>query len=139
MWLYVFFGGIRQFIRNIFSWKNKTPFRRVIRAIITICILAFTCMLGYAFYDEFYGRSHRYCGYYATTNLGTDFYFCNDGPGKSYLADRETKKKIHKGLDWIACPEDGDSLVVFAKDGKRGFLSRHTANIIIPAKYDAAW
>lgn len=30
MWLSVFFGGIWQFIRNIFSWKNKTPFWRVI-------------------------------------------------------------------------------------------------------------
>ena len=53
MWLSVFFGGIWQFIRNIFSWKNKTPFWRVIWATITVCIVAFTSMLGYAFYDEF--------------------------------------------------------------------------------------
>lgn len=139
MWLRVFFGGIWQFIRNIFSWKNKTPFWRVIWGVITLCILAFTGMLGYAFYDEFYGRSHRYCDYYATSDLGTDFYFYNDGTGKSYIANKETREKIHKGLDWIARPEDGDSLVVFAKDGKRGFLSRRTANIVIPAKYDAAW
>lgn len=138
-WLSVFFGGICQFIRHIFSWKNKTPFWRVIWATITVCILAFTSMLGYAFYDEFYGRNHRYSEYYLSTDLSPNFYFYNDGPGKSYIADCETKKKIHKGLDWIARPEDGDSLVVFAKDGKRGFLSRNTANIIIPAKYEAAW
>lgn len=53
MWLSVFFGGIWQFIRNIFSWKNKTPFWRVIWATITVCVVSVTCMLGYAFYDEF--------------------------------------------------------------------------------------
>lgn len=47
MWLSVFFGGIWQFVCNIFSWKNKTPFWRVIWAIITVGIVAFTCMLGY--------------------------------------------------------------------------------------------
>lgn len=138
-WVTVFFGGIWQFIRNIFSWKNKTPFWRVIWCIITICILAFTSMLGYAFYDEFYRRAHNRYDYYATTALGANYAFYNNGPGKSYIYQRETGKKIHKGLDWIARPEDGDSLVVFAKNGKRGFLSRQTANIVIPAKYDAAW
>ncbi len=139
MWLSVFFGGIWQFIRNIFSWKNKTPFWRVIWATITICILAFTCMIGYAFYDEFYGRIHRNDASYATTDLNSDFYFFNAGPGKSYIAERATNKKVIKDLDWIARSEDGDSLAVFAQKGKRGFLSVRTAKVIIPAKYDAAW
>mgnify|MGYP002471606661 CR=1 FL=1 len=139
MWLSVFWGGIWQFIKIIFSRKNKTLFFRVIWCVISFCMVAFTCMLGYAFYDEFYGRSQRCRHYSSSSDLGSDFYFYNDGPGKSYIADRDTKKKIHKGLDWIARPEDGDSLVVFAKDGKRGFLSCRTANIVIPAKYDAAW
>lgn len=139
MWLSVFFGGIWQFIRNIFSWKNKTPFWRVIWCVITICIVAFTSMLGYAFYDEFYARKHRYCDYYSRTDLGQDLGFYNNGKGKSYIYNKETGKKIQTGLDWIARPEDGDSLVVFAKDGKRGFLSRRSGNITIPAKFDAAW
>ncbi len=139
MWVTVFFGGIWQFICNIFSWENKTPFWRVIGATLTICILAFTCMLGYAFYDEVYGRDHRYANYYERTALGEDFYFFNKGKGKSYITDKNTGKKIIKGLDWIARPQDGDSLVVFAKDGKRGFLSCLSGNIIIPATYDAAW
>ncbi len=138
-WICVFFGGIWQFIRNIFSWKNKTPFWRVIWATITVCIVAFTAMIGYAFYDEFYVRKYRYAENYGRTYLGDDFYFYNKGKGKSYITDKKTGNKIHKGLDWIARSVDGDSLVVFAKDGKRGFLSYRSGNIIIPAKYDAAW
>lgn len=138
-WICVFLGGIWQFVRNIFSWKNKTPFWRVIWAMITVCVLVFTVMLSYAFYDEFYVRKHRYMVRYERTDLGENFYFYNKGKGDCYITEKKTGKKIHEGLDWIASSFDGDSLVVFAKDGKRGFLSRCSGNIVIPAKYDAAW
>ncbi len=142
-WIYVFFGGIRQLIRNIFSWKNKTPFWRVIWATITVCIVAFTAMLGYAFYDEFCRdkiRRNHYAEYY-DSNLSTNYKFRNNGrdEGKSFIYDTKTRSKVMKGIDWIAVPEDGDSLIIVAKDGKRGFVNRFTAEIVIPFKYDAAW
>ncbi|MDE6338952.1 MAG: WG repeat-containing protein [Muribaculaceae bacterium] len=139
MWLSVFFGGIWQFVCNIFSWKKKTPFWRVIWVVITVCVLAVTSMLGYAFYDDYFRREYRYSEYYDRTDLGNDFYYYHKGKGKGYITEKSTGKKIHKGLDWIARSVDGDSLVVFAKDGKRGFISRRSGKIIIPAKYDAAW
>lgn len=55
MWLSVFFGGIWQFIRNIFSWKNKTPFWRVIWITNAVCIIAVISMFVIAFHKE----SHR--------------------------------------------------------------------------------
>lgn len=143
MWLKVFFGGIWQFIRNIFSWKNKTPFWRVIWATITICAVAFTAMLGYAFYDEFC-RNKIKRNYYAElydSNLSANYKFRNNGrdEGKSFIYDTKTREKVLKGIDWIAVPEDGDSLIIVAKDGKRGFVNRFTAEVVIPFKYDAAW
>ncbi|MDE5814134.1 MAG: WG repeat-containing protein [Muribaculaceae bacterium] len=141
MWLSIFFGGIWQFIRNIFSWKNKTPFWRVIWAAITICILAFTCMMGYAFYDEF--MRHRSWNYEARYDpkLSKDYRFRNNGYnlGKSFIYDAHTKKKVLKGIDWIARPLDGDSLIVVAKNRKRGYVNRFTGKTQIPFKYDAAW
>lgn len=143
MWLSVFLGGIWQFIRNIFSWKNKTPFWRVIWATITVCILAFTSMLGYAFYDEFVRRSgYRYSWEDRyDSNISPKFKYRNNGhnEGKSYIYDSRTKDKVIKCIDWIAVPEDGDSLIIVAKDGKRGFVNRYTAETVIPFKYDAAW
>lgn len=143
MWLTVFFGGIWQFTRNIFSWKNKTPFWRVVWATITICAVAFTAMLGYAFYDEFCRNKIRR-NYYAElydSNLSANYKFRNNGrdEGKSFIYDTKTLDKVLKGIDWIAVPEDGDSLIIVAKDGKRGFVNRFTAGIAIPFKYDAAW
>lgn len=142
-WICVFFGGIRQFICNIFSWKNKTPFWRVIWATITVCVVAFTAMLGYAFYDEFCRNKIRQ-NYYAEcydSNLSGNYKFRNNGrdEGKSFIYDAKTRDKVLKGIDWIAVPEDGDSLIIVAKDGKRGFVNRFTAEIAIPFKYDAAW
>lgn len=140
-WITVFFGGIWQFICHIFSWGNKTPFWRIIWATIAVCFLTVTVIIGYAFYDEFYGRRHRRDAYYAKQHLGDKYYFYNNGrgAGKSYIAERLTGQKILTGLDWIARSEDGDSLVVFAKDGKRGFFNRFSGVVAIPAKYDAAW
>lgn len=59
MWLSVFFGGIWQFIRNIFSWKNKTPFWRVIWITNTVCMIAVISMFVIAFHKESH-RNYRY-------------------------------------------------------------------------------
>lgn len=94
MWLSVFFGGISQFTCNIFSWKNKTPFWRVIWATITVCIVAFT---SYAFYDEFVRRNgYRYSWEdRCDSNLSPYFKYRNNGhnEGKSYIHDSRTKKR----------------------------------------------
>jgi len=141
MWLTVFFGGIWQFIRNIFSWKNKTPFWRIIWVTITVCVVVITGMLCYSFFDH-YNRYTRY-DYWEQHDprLSSNYKFRNNGTnsGKSYIYDSRTKKKVMKGIDWIAVPEDGDSLIIVAKNGKRGFVNRFTAETVIPFKYDAAW
>ncbi len=139
MWLSVFFGGIWQFIRNIFSWKNKTPFWRVIWATITVCILFITGVVGYVFYDEVYGRHKRYTENYGNQCLGDRYRYYPMGKGKSYIKDRVTDNKILTEIDWIARPADGDSLVVVSKDGKRGFFNRYSGEMQIPFRYDAAW
>lgn len=139
MWLSVFFGGIWQFIKNIFSWKNKTPFWRVIWSIITVCILFITGVVGYVLYDEVYGRRHRFVESYCHQLLGEDYRYYPMGKGKSYIKNRFTDEKVLTGLDWIARPVDGDSLVVVAKNGKRGYFNQYTGILQIPLQYDASW
>lgn len=52
MWLSVFFGGIWQFICNIFSWKNKAPFWRVIWITNSVCAMALIFMFVSGWYKE---------------------------------------------------------------------------------------
>lgn len=141
MWISVFFGGIWQLICNVFSWKNKTPFWRVIWATITVCVLIVTGMICYSFFEHYtqYDGDEYWTQY--DPQLSANFRFRNNGEneGKSYIYDTRTKKRMLTGIDWIAVPEDGDSLIIVAKDGKRGFVNRFTAETVIPFRYDAAW
>lgn len=141
MWLSVFFGGIWQFICNIFSWKNKTPFWRVIWVTITVCVVAVTAMLATAWYKEFVRYGERYSPEYYDSHISPKYKFHNNGryETNSYIYDAKTKKKVLKGIDWIAVPESGDSLMVVSKGGKRGYVNRFTMETVIPFKYDAAW
>ncbi len=141
MWLAVFFGGIGQFFRNIFSWKSRTPFWRVIWAAIAICLVTFTVMISVTWWREVafhnYGNSsERFDGH-----ISPQYKYHNNGRGRaaSYIYDAETGKKVMKGIDWIAVPLSGDSLMVVSKGGKRGYINRFTMETIIPFKYDAAW
>lgn len=143
MWIAVFFGGIWQFIRNIFSWKNKTPFWRVIWATITICVVIFTALLCCGFYYEYFGRYRNSNSYREAfdTELSDNFKFRDNGRdcGKSYIYDRSTRKRVIDKIDWVAVPMDGDSLIVVAKDGKRQYVNRFTGEVAIPQTFDAAW
>lgn len=141
MWLYVFFGGIWQFIRNVFSWKNKTPFWRVIWATITVCVVAVTAMLAAAWYIEFVRHDYRYSPECYDGHISPKYKYHNNGrdQASSYIYDAKTKEKVMKGIDWIAVPDSEDSLMVVSKAGKRGYVNRFTLETAVPFKYDAAW
>ncbi|MCM1078094.1 MAG: WG repeat-containing protein [Bacteroidales bacterium] len=138
-WTAVFFGGIWQFVRTIFSWKNKPPFWRAVWATITVCIVILTSIAGYAFYDETYVRNRRYAWHDGRRILSGSYCYVDRSGGKAYIIDIKSGRKVLTELDWIARPADGDSLIVFAKDGKRGFFNRRSGEVAIPARYDAAW
>ena len=56
------------------------------------------------------------------------------------LYDKEQDKVVMKGLASVFIPENmSDSLTVFRKDGKRGYLNRFTGEVVIPARYRRAW
>lgn len=143
-WLTNFFKGIWQascWVGRAFNPKNKTPFWRVIWAVITVCVVAVTAMLAAAWYDEFVRHSYRYSSEYYDGHISPKYKFHNNGhyETNSYIYDAKTKKKVLKGIDWIAVPESGDSLMVVSKDGKRGYVNRFAMETVIPFKYDAAW
>lgn len=141
MWITVFFGGIGQFFRSIFSWKNKTPFWRIICATVTVCIVIITvlfCVVCHYAYRR--SNSGEVWARY-DSQLSADFKYRNNGynEGKSFIYNTGTKKRVLDDIDWIVKPLDGDSLIIVAKKGKRGFVNRFTGEIALPFKYDAAW
>ena len=56
----------------------------------------------------------------------------SDKPG--LIQNINTGEVVAKGIDWIALPFDEDSLMVYSKDNKRGYINRFSGEVVIPAK-----
>lgn len=137
MWLSVFFGGIRQFIRNIFSWKNKTPFWRIIWSVLTVCIVIITVVVIYEVHKEL-KRDRQWV---LNEEISPKLYFSHQEYSKDpgWITNRITGEVITKDIDWVYVSEDEDSLAVFSSKGKRGFLNRYSGEISIAPQFDKAW
>lgn len=137
MWLSVFFGGIWQFIRNIFSWKNKTPFWRVIWATISVCLVLITGSVIYEVYRDY--KDDDFWSHCEPISSSMDFRrntYTND-PG--WLVNHSTGEVITRDVDWIAVSDDEDSLAVFASKGKRGYINRYSGKVAIEPQFEKAW
>lgn len=58
---------------------------------------------------------------------------------KGYLVNKDTGRKILKGIDWIAKPLGQDTLVCFSNGSKRGYFNIKDGKVIIEPKYSHAW
>lgn len=140
-WLVNFFKGVWQvlcWIGRPFNPKYKSTFGRICWGAITLCIIAFTCMIGKAWYREFYERPYHRADH---QRISANLTFCkpsySDKPG--LIQNIKTGEVITKDIDWISLSADEDSLMVFSRKGKRGYINRYSGEISIPAQYDKAW
>ena len=84
-----------------------------------------------------YGR-FSYCDNEMSENV-TNRYFRN---GDYRLYNNEKNKYTTPRVDWVSVPEEGDSLSVYALDGRRGYVNVNTGEIVIDAKdhdFAKAW
>lgn len=60
--------------------------------------------------------------------------------GKYNIVNPNTHHSIVKGVDWYASDKNRSSIILFAKDGKRGFCNIVTDEVIVaPTTYTKAW
>ena len=59
--------------------------------------------------------------------------------GGTRLCDEASGKVLMRNIDWVAASDDNDSLAVFAKGRKRGYLNRFTGEVVIPLEFTRAW
>lgn len=137
MWICVFFGGVWQFICNIFSWKNKKPVGRFVGVCIGLLALIICLAIGYAIYDDI-KRESRWLDRENVSNRIQFVRKCySNAPG--WIAPRHSNEKLIDNVEWVVTPENNDSLAVFSQNGKRGYFNRFTGRESIRAQYDAAW
>ena len=118
--------------------KYKTPFRRVIWSVLTICVIVCTCIITRVWYQAEREDIQRYGD---KQRISKQLVFVkprhSDKPG--IIQNINTGEVVAKGIDWIALPFDEDSLMVYSKDNKRGYINRFSGEVAIPAKYTKAW
>ena len=122
-------------IRN--WWKNRS--KRLRRSIATILILipvCFVALVGYALYEDAYGRD--YWDRKLSENVTLRYFSDN----KWRVYDKQTGEYTTDKINWLSEAPENDSLAVYALPNKRGYINLNTGRIIIDAEtndYRKAW
>lgn len=147
----VIWRGIRQLLRaigRIFGFRDGSRYALVVRRIFTGCCalaaLIFTLMLLYSFATEIVrdewiapriGSAHA-----DEREISNRIVFRYDNHAEfGQIVDRIDEKILMRRVDWVVVSDDRDSLAVFSKNGKRGFINRFTGEVVIPPRYSRAW
>lgn len=83
-------------------------------------------------------------GFYEVTNQSNDFPISNNlgyhySRNNSYVYDLTTKEVIVPNVDYIVPTKGNDSITVFQRQNKRGYINANTGEVIVEPQYEAAW
>ena len=108
------------------TWKVMLSVVCLIAVIIGVCVL-----------NAFYEHSTRK---YFDRHLSNDVevWFTRNAD-KYFVYNEKLGEFTLKNLDWVSSRPDNDSLTVFCKDNKRGYLNVNTGEVVIVPEYDHAW
>ena len=122
-------------IRN--WWKKRSKWLRCLIATILILIpVGFVALVGYALYEDAYGRD------YWDRKLSENVILRSFSDKKWRVYNRQTCEYTTEKINWVSEASETDSLAVYALPGKRGYININTGYIIIDAEandYHKAW
>ncbi len=147
----VMFSGIWnafKWIVGMFGYKDGSSFGKVVKRIFALCatilMVLFTSCALYAFAKE-----RIYKGFirpYTNERVREERHISNHivfqrmyYSDKTRVYDENLKKVLLEDVDWVVTSDDYDSLAVFSKNQKRGYLNRFTGEVAIPETYTRAW
>ncbi len=128
--------------------KENNKYTKVLKGIISTCITLWLLIVTLAFIyelfsdpiDAFIARNITEDTYYDSEQLSANIYV-QESWRDNYLRvyNYETERTTLKKVDWVVTSDDNDSLAVYSKNGKRGYINRFTGEIALSAVYDKAW
>lgn len=142
------FCQVLEFIAKIFGYKDQSSYAKVIWRIFAGCITTlvalFTGVVLYAFATEVvynkWIRPHTCNEYvYDSKHISNHIVFQDIYGPTGRIYDESLNKVLLTDVDWVVTSEDKDSLAVFSKEGKRGYINRFTGEIIVPLSFKRAW
>ena len=122
-------------IRN--WWKKRSKWlRRSIASILILIPVGFVALVGYALYEDAYGRD------YWDRKLSENVTLRSFSDNKWRVYNKQTGEYTTEKINWVSEAPETDSLAVYALPGKRGYININTGRIIIDAEandYRKAW
>ena len=122
-------------IRN--WWKKRSKWlRRSIATILILIPVGFVVLVGYALYEDAYGRD------YWDRKLSENVTLRSFSDNKWRVYNKQTGEYTTEKINWVSEAPETDSLAVYALPGKRGYININTGRIIIDAEtndYRKAW
>ena len=122
-------------IRN--WWKKRSKWlRRSIATILILIPVCFVALVGYALYEDAYGRD------YWDRKLSENVTLRSFSDNKWRVYNKQTGEYTTEKINWVSEAPETDSLAVYALPGKRGYININTGRIIIDAEandYRKAW
>ncbi len=145
------FRQVMRRLARLFGYEASDRYMKNIWKVTVGCmctvITIFSLMFLYVFVDEIvmdeWYRVARRVACIGTpseeSHLSNHITFKKYG-NKTRIVNEVTGEVIMKNVENVVTPADkSDTLAVFFKDDKRGYLNRNTGKVVIPAKYSSAW
>lgn len=135
-------------IARLFGYKDESTYAKVVWRIFAGCVTTvvalFTIVLIYSFVDEVvYDKWIRpytmKAWVYDEKHISNHIVFQDLYHSSGRIYDKSRDKVLVKDVDWVVTSDDKDSLAVFSKDGKRGYINRFTGEVAIPLSFTRAW
>jgi len=112
----------------------KVGFKTAV-VLVALAVVVVVFLLVKYHYDEHLGKYAHNCDRVLSGDIGVHI-FENE---TARVYNFRTREYTTPRLDWVSARPERDSLAVFSKDGKRGFVNVRTGKIAIEARYDHAW
>ena len=138
------FSVIVDWVATLFGMKDNSKFGRVLRRIVGACfalMVGFYVTMGFVSLCESLGWNlfDSDENAYVSEFLSKDLAFYGYYSGKEgYVADGNGEK-ILKHVQWVAAPEEGDSLVCYSDGEHRGYFHLRDGKVVIEPTYKHAW
>lgn len=107
--------------------------RRVAFSLASVAVVVIATLLCIAYCEH---KNEYYSDMQLSETVFSHFYYNRE---EKCIYNCETGSYTIKGLQWVVGASGEDSLTVFCRDGKRGFLNVNTGEVVIPEQYAKAW
>ena len=141
----VMWSGICQSIRwffGLFGYKRDGMFAKCVWGMFSVSAAIILAIIAYSKIYSFYEKRksqerENYCNcQFVSSFIG---YIENPDERNGFLINKETGKKVLKGISWISYPHDEDTLFCFCNGSLRGYFNMNDGKVAIEPKYNRAW